>query len=383
MVRRLSSARSFFLLGILLSVMLVAAACGGFGGEPADQGGGDGGDTGNGSGGGSQEGPELSPPPEIEGDVVSEGDEHTIKFGIGLAETSPQYKSVEYFGQILDQRTDGRIQVDIFPNSQVGDDNEMMDGLQSGSLEMTYPSTSPAATLVPELAVFDLPFLFPSRESAYAVMDSDLGQEMLDSFEGTGIKALYFSENGFRQLTNSQRAIESAEDISGLKLRVMENDVQVDVWNALGANPTPMAFGEVFSAMEQGVVDGQENPWSTILTSNFFEVQQYGAETRHVYTPFIIMISQGFWDGLSAEDQQIVQEAAQQSGDYERVISEEYDEYSKAQLEEQGMEITEYDEQQMAEFQDATQPVYDEWAPQIGEDLVQEIQSMVEEVEGQ
>lgn len=371
--------RRVLLMAVLLSTVLVAAACGGFSGESADQGGG-----GDGGGdGGSQEGPQLSEPPEIEGDVVSEGDEHTIKFGIGLAESSPQYRSVEYFGEILDQRTDGRLQVDIFPNSQVGDDNEMMDGLQSGSLEMTYPSTSPAATLVPELAVFDLPFLFPTRESAFEVMDSEIGQDMLDSFEGTGIKALYFSENGFRQLTNSQKPIEGPDDISGLKLRVMENDVQVDIWNTLGANPTPMAFGEVFSAMEQGVVDGQENPWSTILTSNFYEVQQHGAETRHVYTPFIIMISQEFWDGLSEEDQQIVQEAAQQSGDYERVISEEYDDYSKQQLQEEGMEITEYSDQQMQEFRDATQPVYDKWAPRIGEDLVQEVQTMVEESEGQ
>ncbi len=368
------------LVGLMVSAIVFMVACGGFGGEPAE----DQADGGNGEGnGGQEEGPDLSSPPEIEGDVVSEGEESTIRFGIGLAESSPQYISVEYFRDILEERTDGRISVDIFPNSQVGDDNEMMDGLQSGTLEMTYPSTSPAATIVPELAVFDLPFLFPSRESAYEVLDSEIGQEMLDSFEGTGIKALYFTENGYRQLTNSQTEIQGPDDVGGLRVRVMENEVQLSIWNALGANPTPMAFGEVFSAMEQGVVDGQENPWSTILTSNFAEVQQYGAETRHVYTPFMIMISQGFWDGLSPEDQEIVQEAAEQSGDYERMISEEYDEYSKEQLAEQGMEISELDEQQLAEFQDATEPVYDEWAPRIGEDLVQDIQDMVDEVEGQ
>lgn len=374
MKRYLLSLRVYALAALAASLMLVLAACGDFGGESGGGGGG-----GNGESGGGSEGPDLSEPPEIEGDVVAEGDEHTIGFGIGLAESSPQYISVEHFAEILDQRTDGRLQVDIFPNSQVGDDNEMMDALQSGNLEMTYPSTSPAATLVPELAVFDLPFLMPDREAAFAVMDSEPGQEMLDGFDGTGIKALYFSENGFRQLSTTDTVVESPEDVEGLNVRVLENDVQVDIWEELGANPNPLAFGEVFSALEQGVVDGQENPWSTILTSNFYEVQDNASETRHVYTPFITMMSQEFWDGLSEEDQQIVQEAAEQSGEYERVISEEYDEWSKEQLAEEGMEVTELDDEQIEAFEEATRPVYDEWTPRIGEDLVSEVQSIAEE----
>lgn len=372
--------RFSILAGLLASMILLATACGGFGGEQAEE-------SGNGEGNGGQaagEGPELSQPPEIEGDVITEDlGEHTIRVGIGLAEDSPQGRSVQYFGDILNERTEGRLQVQLFPDSQVGDDNEMMSALQSGSLEMTFPSTTPAATIVPQLAVFDLPYLFPSYEAAYEVLDSEIGQELLAEFEGTGIKPLVYAENGYRELTNSQRAVESPEDVNGLRIRVMENEVQVDLWRALGANPTSMAFGEVFSAMEQGVIDGQENPWSTILTSNFYEVQDYGSETRHVYTPFIFMISQGFWDDLDPQYQEVIQEAAEQTKDYERTISQEYDQWAKEQLAERGMEISELDDAQLEVFAEAAQPVYDKWTPRIGEDLVQRIQDRVAEIEGQ
>ncbi|NIC06620.1 TRAP transporter substrate-binding protein [Billgrantia bachuensis] len=327
--------------------------------------------------------PDLSDPPAIEGEVVGDHGSHTLRMGIGLAESSPQYLSSQYFADILEQRTDGRITVDIFPNSQLGDDVQMMEMLQTGSLDMTYPSSSPATTYVEELAVFDLPFLLPNREAAIAVMQSDTAQRMLDGFEGSGIKALAFSENGYRQLSNSARPVESPEDVagldvSGLTIRTMENPVHLSIWKTLGANPTPMAFGELFSAMEQGVVDGQENPWSTILTSNFHEVQDYGSETRHVYTPFIMMISERTWERMAPEYQELVQEAARQSAEYEIQLATEYDDWSREQLEEKGMQITRLDDEQIAAFQEAVQPVYDEWAPKIGEDLIAEIQEIVE-----
>ncbi|MCS2608286.1 TRAP transporter substrate-binding protein [Halomonas dongshanensis] len=327
--------------------------------------------------------PELSDPPEIEGATVGDHGSVTLRMGLGLADTSPQYLSSQYFADILDQRSEGRISVNIFPNSQLGDDVQMMEMLQTGTLDMTYPSTSPATGYVSELAVFDLPFLLPTREAAVEAMRSDAAQQMLDAFDGTGIKALAFSENGFRQLTNSARPIASPEDVAGLdvrglSVRTMENPVHLAIWQTLGANPTPMAFGELFSAMEQGVVDGQENPWSTILTSNFYEVQEYGSETRHVYTPFIKMISQRAWDRLDPEYQALVQEAALQAADYEIQLSSEYDDWARDQLEERGMQVTRLDDEQIAAFQQAVQPVYDEWAPRIGEDLVAEFQRIAE-----
>lgn len=360
----------------ILTGMLTVTACGGgFGGDEEEGGnGGDGaGETGE-AGGDAASGPDLSDPPAIEGDVVADGDEYEIKYGIGLAEDSPQALSVEYFGDILEERSDGRIEVSMFPNSQVGDDLQMMNNLQSGTLEMTMPSTSPATSMVPELQLFDLPFLFPTPEDADALLDGEIGQEMLDGFEGSGIKALAYAENGYRQLTNSQRAVSTPEDVQGLDIRVMENPIQVSIWDTLGANPTSMAFGEVFSALEQGVVDGQENPWSTILTSRFNEVQDHASETRHVYSPFIIMIGEEFYNGLSEEDQQLIQEAAEQSRDYQRQISREMDTYSKEQLAETGMEVTELSDEERAAFQEATQPVYEQWRDEIGGDLIDRVQ---------
>ncbi|WP_163560035.1 TRAP transporter substrate-binding protein [Halomonas sp. NO4] len=328
--------------------------------------------------------PDLSDPPAIDGEVVGDHGSHTLRMGIGLAESSPQYLSSQYFAEILDQRTEGRITVNVFPNSQLGDDVQMMEMLQTGTLDMSYPSSSPATTYVDELAVFDLPFLLPTREAAVAVMQSDVAQGMLDAFDDTGIKALTFSENGYRQLSNSVRPVETPEDVggldvSGLTIRTMENPVHLSIWETLGANPTPMAFGELFSAMEQGVVDGQENPWSTILTSNFYEVQDYGSETRHVYTPFIMMMSERTWDGLAPEYQELVQEAARQSADYEIQLSAEYDDWSREQLVDRGMQINRLSDDQVAAFQEAVQPVYDEWGPRIGEDLIAEVQAIVEE----
>lgn len=328
--------------------------------------------------------PDLSDPPAIDGDVVGDHGSHTIRMGIGLAESSPQYLSSQYFADILAERSEGRLTVNVFPNSQLGDDVQMMEMLQTGTLDMSYPSSSPATTYVPELAAFDLPFLLPTREAAVAVMQSDVAQGMLDAFDGTGIKALAFSENGYRQLSNSVRPVETPEDVGGLDLggltiRTMENPVHLSIWETLGANPTPMAFGELFSAMEQGVVDGQENPWSTILTSNFHEVQDYGSETRHVYTPFILIMSERTWDGMAPEYQELVQEAASKSAEYEIQLSAEYDDWARNQLEEHGMQITRLNDEQIAAFQEAVQPVYDEWAPEIGEDLIADIQAIVEE----
>lgn len=368
---RLTRTRRSIPTSLALAGMLTLTACGG--GFSEDEGG-----SGGGGDGGGSSGPDLSDPPEIEGDVVSDGDSYEIRFGIGLAEDSAQALSVDYFGDILDQRSDGRIEVNLFPNSQVGDDLQMMNALQSGSLEMTYPSTSPATSFVPELKLFDLPFLFPTPEDADTLLDGEIGTEMLESFEGSGIIGLAWAENGYRQLTNSRRAVSTPEDVQGLGLRVMENPIQVSIWETLGANPTSMAFGEVFSALEQGVVDGQENPWSTILTSRFYEVQDYASETRHVYTPFMILIGEDYYNGLSDADQKLIKEAAVQAGEYQRVISREYSDYAVEELANQGMEITELSDEERAAFQEAVQPVYDQYREEIGADLVDQAQEQAQ-----
>lgn len=369
--------RHFMQLVLLFSVLMIVSACGGgYGDQPADQ------DSAGNQTNGSDEEPPLPPPPEIDGATITEDlEDHTIGLGIGLSETSPTYAAFEHFGEILDERTNGQLTVQIFPNNQLGGDNEMRRALQTGSLEMTWGATSAASAENTDLRVFDLPYLFPDRESAFRVMDSETGQRLLDGFSGTGIKGLAFNEVGYVQTTNDRQPVETPEDMQGLNVRVTENPVQVQIFEALGTNPTTMSFGELFSALEQGVVDGQANPWSTILTSNFYEVQQFATETQHVYIPGVTMVSQQFWDGLDPQYQEVIQEAAVQSAEYQRELSGAYDEWSKEQLRERGMEVVELDEQQQREFRETTEIIYDRWSSEIGEDLVNEIQDAVDRSE--
>lgn len=303
---------------------------------------------------------------------------YSITAGIGLNDKSAQYESLEYFKELVEENSEGRITVDLYHSSQLGDDREMMEALQRGEQEMTCPSTAPIAPFVDEFGVFDLPFLFPTNESADYVLDGEIGQELLDKLSDIGIKGLVYWENGYRNLTNSVREVRSPADVEGMKIRTMENPMHLDAWRAMGANPTPMAFGELFSAMQQGVVDGQENPWGTIYLQNFYEVQDYATDTGHVYSPFVLMIAQSFWDNLPEELQEVVMDAAVKSRDQNRKLNREYNKEYLEQLKDV-MTVTELTADQKAEFQGAVQSVYDKYSEEIGQDLIDGVQAEIDE----
>lgn len=325
--------------------------------------------------------PQLTPAPDPgAGGVVADAGSFTVRLGYGLGEGSPMDEGARLFKDIVEARTEGRVSVDLFPSDQLGGNNDRMVQLQSGTLEMTITGTSPAATYVPGLQLFDLPFLFPTAEAADAVMDGEIGQELMAEFESSGMKGLGFMENGYRQLTNNSRAVSSPDDIDGLKLRTLQSDLQVDLWNTLGANPTPIAFPELFSALEQGVVDGQENPWNTILTQNFFEVQQHGSSTGHVYQPFAVLASKQWWDGLDPSYQALFEEAWGVANEWQRTISREIDTWSRERLIEEGMQITVLSPDELVAFEEAVQPVYEEWGSQIGTDLLERARQVIGEV---
>ncbi|WP_110658216.1 TRAP transporter substrate-binding protein [Salinicola halimionae] len=314
--------------------------------------------------------------PEVTGDVVKgDGNDYSLKFNIGLTQSSAQYRGLEYFKKIVEQRSDDHIQVQMFHSAQLGDDLQSVSALQAGTLEMTSPSTSPMVSMFPQFAVFDLPFLFPKPEIADKVLDGDIGQQMLKDASTKGLVAIGWSENGYRQLTNSKTAVTSPSDLDGLKVRTMQNPIHLDIWRTLGANPTPMSFAELFTALEQGVVDGQENPWITIESSKFNEVQQYATETNHVYTPFITLVSERFWDRLPESYQQLLRDAAKQMGDYERHVSRVMNDQIKQELKDDGMKITELTPEQVAVFQKDLAPVYDDWREKIGGDLIDRIRA--------
>lgn len=317
--------------------------------------------------------PPFPPIPEVNGAVVADQGDFELKFSIGTTQAGAQYRGLEYFKKIVEERSGGHIQVKLFHSAQLGDDLQAVSSLQAGTLEMTAPSTSPLVGMLPEFAVFDLPFLFPNTEVADRVLDGEIGQKILANASGKGFVAIGWAENGYRQLTNKNKAVQSPDDLAGLKIRTMQNPIHIDIWRTLGANPTPMSFAELFTALEQGVVDGQENPWITISASRFNEVQPYAVETNHVYTPFITLVSERFWNKLPADYQQLIVEAAHDMAIYQRQVSRSLNTQLKAELKAVGMNISELTPEQVKVFQTKLQPVYDKWKEQIGAELLASI----------
>ncbi|MDR3591807.1 MAG: TRAP transporter substrate-binding protein [Negativicutes bacterium] len=304
-----------------------------------------------------------------------------IKVSIGLNEDSHEYQGLKKFKEVVEAKTNGRYEVQMYANAQLGDDVKATESLRAGTLEMTAPSTSPLTGMSKELGVFDLPFLFPNPEVAYKVMDGPVGQKILDSLQSKGLVGLAYWDNGFRHVTNSVREIKMPADAKGLKIRTMQNPMHLEAWKALGANPTPMPFSEVFTAMQQKTIDGQENPIPTIYLQKFQEVQKYCTLSGHVYTPFILLMSKKTWDALPKDDQKIFQEAAYTARDYERQVSADMNKSQITKLREAGMTVTELTPEQLKAFQDAVQPVYDKFSDQIGKQLIDDVRAEVKKYE--
>ncbi|MFZ3591303.1 DctP family TRAP transporter solute-binding subunit [Bacillus sp. DJP31] len=314
-----------------------------------------------------------------DGDSADTVEVKTIRAGIGLNDQHPQYLGLVKFKEIVEEKTEGQIIVETYHSGQLGDDRTMTEALQLGSQEVTIPSTAPLANFVPEFSVFDFPFLFPSEEVADKVLDGEVGQKFLAMLDSQNLVGLTYWENGFRQVSNSKQAIASAADFKGLKLRTMENDLHLEAFRALGANPTPMAFTELFTALQQGTVDGQENPFATIYLSKFSEVQKHVSNTNHIYSPFVFLMSKEFYDGLTEEQQVIVKEAAVEAGLYERKLNREANVKYLTDLQAEGVTYTEIQPEQYAEMKELVQPTIDKYAEKIGKDIVDEVYSAIEE----
>lgn len=320
---------------------------------------------------------------ENAGETPAEGNENVeakvIRAGIGLNDQHPQYLGLVKFKEIVEEKTEGAIKVETYHSGQLGDDRTMTEALQLGTQEVTIPSTAPLANFVQDFSVFDFPFLFPNEQVADAVLDGPVGQGILEKLEGQDLVGLAYWENGFRNVTNSKRAIATVEDFKGLKLRTMENDLHLEAFRALGANPTPMAFTELFTAMQQGTVDGQENPYATIYLQKFYEVQDHVSNSNHIYSPFVFLMSKSFYDGLTEEQQQIVRDAAVEAGQYERELNREANATYLADLQEAGMTYTEISAEERQKMVDLVRPVIDKYSEKIGKDLVDSVYKAIEE----
>ncbi|WP_109472322.1 TRAP transporter substrate-binding protein DctP [Ornithinimicrobium cavernae] len=295
--------------------------------------------------------------------------EGTITFSLALGEGSHHHVGAKAFGDKLTELTDGRITVKYYYDNALGGEREVVEGMLIDSIDMGITSTGPIGGFVDEFFVFDLPYLFENHDHAHAVLDSEIGDELATILKDTAnVQILAWMENGFRHETNSVQPIETPEDLQGIDHRTQESEVQIDTWSALGANATPMAWPEVYTALQQGVMDSQENPLPTIVDVRFFEVQDYLALTQHVYSPAPMMISGELWDSLSAEDQALFREAAEHALPIQREASFEQEQAAVAALEEKGMEVTEPD---LDLFREAVVPVYDKWAPVLGQERIE------------
>ena len=298
-------------------------------------------------------------------------DKTVIRVAHTIAPDSHYNKGLEYLGNLLAEATDGQIEVQIFHSSQLGSERDAIEGVSMGTLEMTLVSSAPLANFTDAFLVFDLPFIIQARQEAYAWVDGHEGQKILDSVLSKGMVALGIWENGFRMLTNSKKPVAVPEDLNGLKIRLMENPIHVGTFKTLGAYPVPMPFGELFTALQQKTVDGQENPLIIISTSKFAEVQKHLSLTGHFYAPAILLINKAFWEKtLTDEQRKIFIEAELKARHWERNYCIESEKLLVDSLKAQGMEIIEPDK---AKFFDAVQPVYKEFEEQVGKEAIQKL----------
>ncbi len=300
-----------------------------------------------------------------------------IKIACGLAEGTPMVVGSQTFEEKLEELTNGRFDVQVYANAELGDDTVVTEAVSMGTLEVCCTTPSVFTGVCPDVGVFDMPFLFSNTAGADKVFDGEIGQAINQTIEEKGgVHILGYFENGFRNITNSVKEIHTPEDIKGMKIRTPESEVFLKTFELLGANPTPMAFSEVFTALQQKTIDGQENPLNTIYLNNFYEVQGYVTRTGHIYGPHMFCMNAALYNSLSPEDQAAVDEAARAAVEANRQLSRELDEGYVAKLEEAGMTVTELTPEERELWVQAVSPIYDSYAEQYGE-LISQIQEIM------
>lgn len=288
----------------------------------------------------------------------------TMKISISTAEDSHQGVAIDTFAREVEKRTNGRYKIQTFYNGSLGGERESIESVQLGTQALTFSSTGPVPNFVPETKILDVPFLFRDKAHARAVLDGPIGQEMLAKFDAKGFKALAWGENGFRHMTNSKRDVRVPADLKGLKMRTMENPVHIAAYKGFGIITTPMAFPEVFTALQQGTVDGQENPLSVIISAKFYEVQKHLTLTGHVYSPCIFLMNKEAFDKLAPADKQAFLEAAKVAVKANRARVDEDDAKGVALLRSKGMTVI--DNIDKGAFVKALAPVDSEFEKQFG-----------------
>ncbi len=296
-----------------------------------------------------------------------------VKIGYALAADSHYGVAAATLEEVVLAETGDQFTFTHFPSSGLGGEREVIEGLQLGTIEATVVSSGTLANFVPATGVFDIPFLFSGFDHARGVLDGPIGQGILAQFDNVGLHGLAWGEQGFRHITNNRNAIHTPEDVAGLKIRTMENPVHLAAFNAMGAAPTPMAWPEVISSLQQGVIDGQENPLSVIVSVKLNEVQDYLTLSGHVYSPAMLLVSKPFWEGLDADQQAAFEKAATEAAGAMRGFVDDVETTGVETLKERGMQVNALSAEEKAAFQASIQQAYEGYYDTYGQDLVESI----------
>jgi tripartite ATP-independent transporter DctP family solute receptor len=305
-----------------------------------------------------------------------------IRFGYGLNEQSNQGRAVKFFAEQVAKNSGGKMKIRAVGAAALGPDTQMQQALIGGAQEMMVGSTATLVGITKEMALWDTPFLFNTAKEADTVLDGPIGQKVMDKLQEKGLVGLAYWENGFRNLTNSKRPVTKLEDLDGIKLRVMQNEVYLDSFKLMGANAIPLPFSELFSALETKTVDGQENPYNTILSSKFYEVQKYLSVTNHVYSPWIMTVSKKWWDQLSKDEQKVLLDAAKASRDFERQDTREEAAKAVADLKAKGMAVNDVSPQEVNRMREKLTRVNAAIAANVGMELWNETQAELAKLRG-
>lgn len=302
---------------------------------------------------------------------------HTMKLASAGADGSPLAQGMARFAEIVKNKSGGKIKVQLFTNGVLGGDVQMISALQGGIVEMTVLNAGLLASLDDNFVLVDLPFQFNTPQEADAVMDGAVGKTLLDKLSTKGLVGLGYWELGFRQLTNSRRPVASIDDIAGLKIRVVQSPIYIDLFNTLGANAVPLPFPEVYTALETKTVDGQENPAPSIQTAKLNEVQKYLTLSNHMYNPQAVLVGAKFWNKLNEDERKLLQEAAAEARDYERQVSREQAGKAVEELKARGMVVTELAPAEIEKFRTKIRPVVEKFSQKVDPALMAQAQAAI------
>jgi tripartite ATP-independent transporter DctP family solute receptor len=308
--------------------------------------------------------------------------EHKLRFSIQNTMDHPLGLGAQKFADLVGQKSGGKMKVTVFPGGTLGGDVQTMSALQGGTLDFMTVTAGLLVGVSKPFGVLDFPYLFDDVKEADAIVDGPIGQRLQAQLADKGLVGLGYWDLGFRNVTNSKLPITKLEDMKGLKLRTLQSPIFIDMFGALGANPVPLSFTELYAAMEQRVVDGQENPVAVIAFAKFYEVQKYLSLTRHAYGAQSFMISKKTWDKFNADEQKVITAAAAETRAYQRQVSRELNEKELAKLKAGGMQINELSPQEIARIREKLQPIIVKYTPQVGEPLVNELNAALAKLRG-